>query len=349
MKRILFIIVVLTLCISVVACGSNETAEPTPAATPVPTPTATPVPTPTATPVPTPTPGPVSYTTGLPFDGEYKPVIVSIENSSAGRPQIGLQAADVVYEMAIAGSTTRFVCVFSDNIPEEVKPVRSARVSFLYIVKEWNAAYMHFGGSCSDNKKGSEPYNVYSHELYDDIKVNIDLIEGKYNDFYYRSKDKKAPHNAVGNLKMVQARYDYQPEPLGWLFDSNATYTGQDGKQISLKMCSNKNDFVTYTYDAANDVYLRFMSGKKFISAETNAQVSVKNIIVQYSTYEVMSGITLWEMTGSGNADIYIGGVLVKGTWEKDSAADPTIFRDASGKQIVLRPGNTWIHFCPEV
>ena len=120
MKRILMVAFALIVAVMMMACGAETPdVQPTPTPTSTPAPTPTPTPSPTPTPVPTPT-GPVSYTTGLPFDGAYKPVMVVIENSVPARPQTGLQTADVVYEVPVEGSITRFVCVFSDNVPEGV-------------------------------------------------------------------------------------------------------------------------------------------------------------------------------------------------------------------------------------
>ena len=344
MKRILFVIMAVVLCFGMVACGPKE-AEPTPT---VPLSTEAPTPSPTLEPTPSPTPDvPRSNSTGLAYDGEYKPVMVVIENSPTVRPQTGLQTADVVYEVPVESSITRFVCVFSDNVPEGVMPVRSGRVSFLYFQQEWDAIFMHFGGSGS-GISGAPSYTFYGNELHDDLKIDVDGLKGKWNDYYYRVDGIGAPHDVMGNPLLAQQLYDYSPEPLNWLFDSNATYSGSDVTQINLQMCSNDEDFVSYTYDAVQDVYLRFMNGKEFASKETDKQVAVKNVIVQYSTYESIDKYKVWQLIGGGNADIYVGGKLIKGSWKKDSATAPTVFYDADGSQIVLHPGNTWIHISTE-
>lgn len=167
MKRIFLGILILLLCFAITACKPTAEPEPTPTATPAATPTATLAPSPSPTAVPTPSPTPFvnrSNTTGLAYDGEYKPVMVVIENSPQARPQTGLQSADVVYEVPVEGSITRFVCVFSDTVPEGVMPVRSGRVSFLYIQQEWNAVFMHFGGSGS-GMSGAPDYTFYGLSL----------------------------------------------------------------------------------------------------------------------------------------------------------------------------------------
>jgi hypothetical protein len=349
MKRFFLILAVVLAAMAVMAACAAQPPEPTETPTEAPTSEPTPAPTPEPTEAPTPTPEPrlVSFTTGLPFEGEYKPVMVIIENSAAARPQTGLQTADVVYEVPVEGTTTRFVCVFADQIPEGVMPVRSARVPFLYIQHEWDAVFMHYGGSGSSGGSGAS--SVYKHELHNGIKVDIDGIKGTWSEFYRRVSGKSSPHNVMGDVQRAQSLYDYTPEPLPWLFDSSSVYAGETADKIALPMSSGKNDFVTYAYESGRDVYLRSMSGKAFKSAETGEQVSVRNVIVQYSTYTTAEGVKLWKMVGGGRADFYIGGQLVKGSWERASADEPTMFYDDKGGQIVLRPGNTWIHIHPEM
>jgi len=303
-------------------------------------PTQAPTPEPTATPVLN-----LSYTTGLPFDGEYKPVMAVIENAPAARPQTGLQTADVVYEVPVEGSITRFVCVFSDNVPDKILPVRSGRVPFLFIQHEWDAVFMHYGGAGTTGNH--TPVSFYGHPLHDEIKIDVDGLKGKWSGYYKRVSGIGAPHNVQGDPKKAQQLYNYSPAPLGWLFSGGSAYPGDTVSEINLKMCSNDPNFISYTYDPVNDVYMRFMNGKAFMSAETGKQLTVKNIIVQYSTYLAMSGYKVWNMVGSGSADIYIGGKLIKGSWERSSADGRTIYKDDKGSQIVLRPGNTWIHISP--
>lgn len=350
MKKISLIIYVIFIALILISCaGPEQEPEPTQVAVATPSPSPSPSPTPSASPIPTTTEPivPKSYTTGLPFDGEYKPVLVSIENSPAARPQLGLQTADVVYEIPVEGSITRFLCLFSDNVPEEVLPVRSARVPFLYVIKEWDCMFLHYGGSGSSNKNGSEPYNFYGHKLYDDIIFDVDGHSGDWNDYYKRVDYANAPHNVMGNPALAQQLYDYDPKPLTWKFSDEATYTGEITAEINLSMCSGVSNYITYKYDEQSQLYMRSMQGKPFVSKETNSQLSVKNIVVQYCNHKVDSKIRLWELTGEGKADFYIGGIHIEGSWKRESAEDQTQYFDSDGNQIILMPGNTWIHIHP--
>jgi len=289
----------------------------------------------------------MSSTTGLPFEGEYKPVMCVIENSPQARPQTGLQTADVVYEFPVEGGINRFVTVFSDKVPEGVMPVRSGRAPFLYVQAEWDALFMHFGGSGAGGSNAPE-YTFYGNSLHSNIKIDLDGLVGSKNGIFKRVNTAPAPHNVMGNLALAQKEYNYSPAPLKWKFDTTVYYPGDSVNAIELPFTTNTKNFVSYVYDFDKGVYLRSMSGVPFMAAETKKQLQVKNVIVQYSTYTTQANIYKdWKMVGEGKADFYIGGMYVQGSWSKASPTEPTVYLDAEGKPIVLKPGNTWIHIHP--
>lgn len=289
-----------------------------------------------------------SPTTGLPSELTYQPVMVVIENSPDARPQQGLQIADVVYEVPVEGDITRFVSVYQDNVPTEVMPVRSGREPFLYIQGEWDAIFMHYGGSGS-GYEDADDYTFYGNSLYNQIKIDLDGISNNPGGIYQRVSTIPAPHNVRANPQAAQKLYDYQPIPLGWKFDPTIYYPGSSTvTTINLPYTGINEDFVTYQYDINEGVYLRSMNGETFLDAETKTQIKIKNLIVQHTNYSIKGGTYKdWEMIGNGTADFYIGGMHVTGSWSKESATTPTIYKDAQGNQIVLKPGNTWIHIHP--
>lgn len=347
MKRSLLIVSVLLAAAFLISCAP-EVKPPEASSNPTPAPTLAPTPVPTIEITAAPTPAPLtSFTTGLPFEGEYKPVMVVIENSRAARPQLGLQTADVVYEVPVEGSITRFVCVFSDNVAEKVQPVRSARIPFIYLQGEWEGILMHFGAAGRKKSQWNREYSVYGHKLYKKSGMVMDGLSGTWKNYFYRTKTAKAPHNVIGKPLNAVQLYNYEPTPPGWLFDKSHTYEAENADTVNLPMCTKNKNFVSYSYDQDKSVYLRFMNKKAFISAETGKQVNVKNIIVQHSTYKSSSGRKLWNLVGGGKAEFYINGKKIDGSWERESDNKKTVFLDSGGKQIILSPGNTWVHICP--
>ena len=50
---------------------------------------------------------------------------------------------------------------------------------------------------------------------------------------------------------------------------------------------------------------------------------------------------------GAGDAYIFQNGAMIQGTWEKSSKDAQIIFRDATGEEVRLVPGQTWISAIP--
>ncbi len=119
-------------------------------------------------------------------------ISVKIENSPQARPQTNLQLADVVYESVTEGGITRFNALFHSQEPDKVGPVRSARLSDLYIVPQYHALFVFSGASSSVN-----------------ARVRATTIENLSQDAgisypYFRSRDRKAPHNLYVVLAKVR-------------------------------------------------------------------------------------------------------------------------------------------------
>jgi hypothetical protein len=346
-NKLLCGLLVLVMTTALCACGApGDAATPTltiAVSTPEP-PTSTLQLAPQPTPEPTPesTPAVRSYTTGIPVAalGEYKPIGVMIENAPAARPQYGLQAADIVYEAPVEGCT-RFFCIYNDTLPEKVGPVRSARIYYLQIQQEWDCAYVHFGGPSSGKA------NVYKSSS-DSIKTRIDFIKGKYNDYYWRDKNVSAPHNAFTDVQKCQTLVKEESKVRSFLYADTPQYTGTSVAEVVLPFYAGE---VTYKYSAEKDVLERYMGGKPFTDATTDETVAVKNLIVQYCKFYhggEDKGRWLAELVGTGKAEFFIGGKHIDGTWSRDSYEAPTVYKDGSGNEIVLQPGNTWIAMHPQ-
>ena len=80
----------------------------------------------------------ISALTGLPADEEIRarPVVaVKIDNADGkSTPQIGINEADVVYEIQVEGQVTRFLALYQSTDAAPIGPVRSARSSELSLI-----------------------------------------------------------------------------------------------------------------------------------------------------------------------------------------------------------------------
>ena len=338
MKKLIFA-ALLSICVLLSACSAQTTATTT---TTSPTTNAVASATPQET-----TSTSISVTTGKATTKKYAPVAIMVENEKSARPQTGLQAADIVYEGHMEGKITRFFCVFNDNMPTVVGPVRSARTYWVKLQQEYGCIFVHFGGP-----EGNTSANVYALIKKVSIPKRVDGLTAvgtslNGEKIMWRDSSREAPHNAYANLAVIQTYYNNnEPTERGFLFNQNQQYTGTAATTVTLNFQSDSK--VIYKYDAEKQVYLRYQGNTPFTDKATGKQIEVTNVIVQIVNEKLVDtehlDITL---EGSGKAIFFLGGKRIEGTWQKSTMQSRTIFKDSNGNEIVLHPGNTWVHLMP--
>lgn len=282
----------------------------------------------------------------------YKAVAVSINNSSVARPHYGLSAADVVYEVIKEEYLeTRFFAFFEGDFPEKVGPIRSIRVPFVRILNEWHTALVHYGGAGSVGQDGTaNPDSVNALQMLLDIYVpyRFDAVAGIHDDYFFRTTDKPAPHNAF--IALEEASQDF---PDVWVkdhfsFDEEYYSTSSDtANSVVIDYPTSSANEVSYEYNSATGQYDRFINGKEHWDALYDKQISATNIIVQYAEHTEVKVYVLVEFLYSGQADYFIDGKHMSGYWVKDWEDDQTHWLLDDGTELVIQPGSTWIQIVP--
>ena len=286
-----------------------------------------------------------SYLTGEMVDvakANRRPVAVMMSNDKASLPQYGINRADVVYEAPVEGDMNRYMAIFEDyDDIERIGSVRSCRTYYTYFAREYDAIYAHYGQSTF-----AVPYlkNV----------DNINGVDGTGGNAFYRTKDKKAPHNAYTS----GAKLNKTIGQLGYRTSYSDTYTGhfQFSKNTYVPAESDAKDaykfYPSYTmnnpwfeYNAETKEYSRFQFNAPHIDQNTGNQLTCENIILQYSNY------VPYDPNGYLNVDTQSGGegkYITRGKaidihWTKDSQWGITHYYDSNNQEIQLNPGKTWV------
>jgi hypothetical protein len=86
-----------------------------------------------------------------------RPLGIAIENHIHARPQSGISSADVVYEAVTEGGVSRTLSIFYCQDAPYVGPVRSARVHFINLLRQWgdHPLFAHVGGANCHLETGS--------------------------------------------------------------------------------------------------------------------------------------------------------------------------------------------------
>lgn len=284
-----------------------------------------------------------SYLTGEMTDAakaDRRPVAVMMSNDKAALPQYGINDADVVYEAPVEGGMNRFMGIFENyDELERIGSVRSCRTYYTYFAREFNAIYAHFGQSTF-----AMPYlkNV----------DNINGLEGIGGTAYFRSKDRKSPHNAYTGFSYLQSTI----EKLGYSQEYDKNYKGhykfsKNGVQIELKDGEDAYKVVPgytinnpwFVYNDEDGLYYRYQYGSEHKGDK--GQISVKNIIFQYcqSGYYATTEYLNLNVHTSEKGYYITNGKVIPVQWKKEGEFGPTRYYNSDGEEITLNQGKTWV------
>lgn len=279
----------------------------------------------------------------------YWPYAVIIENLLSVRPQSGLSQASVVYETLVEGGATRFMAVFDPSeITTEIGPVRSARPYYLEWSSEYDALYVHCGGSPTALKIIRE-----NSDIKDLNQISRDAS------YFWRDRSKSAPHNLFTSSQNMnfalrdKGLRDQSTDFQQWKFkdEANLDNRGDNGKSVIFNFSYGLTYKVRYEYNKEKNVYLRFNADQPHLDKNTNKQIEVKNVIVQLVDEPVLSGgqgrLDI-NVGGEGKAWIFRDGQVIEGIWKKASRKGRTLFYDQAGQEIEFNRGNTWVHVVPK-
>ncbi|MFB9313387.1 DUF3048 domain-containing protein [Nocardioides plantarum] len=263
------------------------------------------------------------------------PVLVAkVDNTSQSAPQLGLSAADLVVEEMVEGGVTRLAAFYYSTIPDDVGPLRSMRASDIGIVTPVGATMVTSGAA-----------TVTIARLRDaDVPFYEEGAAG-----FARDRSRPAPYNLFADLDTVADEARSTPaRPPDYL-----PFSGSDtlrGGQAATSVQARFSTSHTTTWSYADGGYRNddglAADGDEF-PADT---VLVLRVEVGDAGYRDPAGNPVPETTlvGDGEALLFHGGRVVRGTWTKKALDAPLRLRTKAGALGVPR-GHTWIELVPAV
>lgn len=264
---------------------------------------------------------------------------IMIENSPDARPQSGLKQAQVVYEAIAEGGITRFLCLYQQNKPSLIGPVRSLRMYYLDWAAPYQPSIVHVGGS------------LYSlQEVRNGQYRNVDIEY--HNGASWRATDRYAPHNVYTNFE----RLDALNAKLGYTSSDFTSFARTDGKAAAEQTAKSIDVKISsalfnshYDYDAASNTYARSQAGAPHIDREEGQITPSVIVTLRVNMSTVMEDGYREDITttGSGTAEVFQNGTVQQVTWSKADRMSPLKLTDANGKELSLVRGQTWIAAVP--
>lgn len=269
---------------------------------------------------------------------DRRAVAVKIENTSASRPQTGINSADVLYESVTEGGITRFNAIYHSDLEGVVGNIRSARLSEAKLVPQYDALLVFSGSS---GPVLGKLRNAGVDMLSEDSGVTS---------FFFRSNQRRSPHNLYAELEQVYPEAEGRGmaivgAPRPFQFSKSTPDTSLTATVVEVPF-SDQNR-ATWTYDPESETYLRETNGSTHRDAETGEQASADNVVLMWAKYTAASrdsaGSTTYdiELVGEGRATVFRDGKRIDATWIAD-ANNPPRFVDANGAAVRLGVGRTW-------
>lgn len=275
-----------------------------------------------------------------PFTGaataRRRPVLaVKIENTSAGKPQMGVKSADIVYVEQVEGGLTRLMAIFSSRLPAKVGPVRSARISDLHILPMFGKPALSYSGV----QTKMIPF-VQKASLFD---VSDSAAPGAYQ----REPGRVAPYNLVASPRKLLAKAPEASEAkdIGFVF-GDAPEGGTERRTFSVRYPAAR---FTFGWSARQNRWLIWQDGKRNMAAE-GGQLGAPTIVVQYvkttrSQFHDVNGsyTPLVQTVGKGRAVVLRDGKAYQARWSRESEEEGTTFTTPDGEPMPFAKGQVWV------
>ena len=272
-----------------------------------------------------------------------RPIAVMIDNNVGNNAHVGLQDAYLTYEIIVEGGLTRIMAVYKDVNTSVIGPVRSSRHYFLDYALESDAIYAHYG------------WSTYAEN---DIRsLGVNNINGLYDNGYYRNHNIAAPHNvftSIEDLYAVAASKGYSTTSVNYSLlnytpdDVNFNVTSDLLTANNVSMNYSYSQGRSYTYDATNRYYLRYMNNSPHTDRDSGIQYHYKNIIIMKVNNSTLDSYGRQDLdtVGTGEGYYITNGYAVPITWSKSSRSSKTHYY-YGGNELVVSDGNTMIQVVP--
>ncbi|PIC66357.1 hypothetical protein CSV71_10990 [Sporosarcina sp. P21c] len=275
---------------------------------------------------------------------DQRPILATISNIPAARPQSGLSDADQIYEFLAEGQITRYAALFQSKVPDQLGPIRSARDYFVQLAAGMDAFYVAHGYS-PDAKK------LLDGRVVDHINgINYDGT------LFERSADRRAPHNSYISKEHIEEAFSVtnasekitaRPS-FSFLNPDESDKIGDMASAVQVSYSSDPNFISTYQYNQQANRYYRSVNGIETVDKLNERRIELANIIVMEMDHQTVDqqGRLAIDLESGGPAMLFHEGIAKSIEWQnKDGFLTPM----DQDMPVKLTAGKTWIHIVPSL
>ena len=265
---------------------------------------------------------------------------VKIDDTSMARPQIGVDEADLVYIEQVEGGLTRLAAIFSSMIPQNVGPVRSARISDIDILSQYGKVVFGYSGAQRAMLAVIANSNLWDYGAQRQSPI-----------IYTRDETRPAPYNMVMRTAPLfeKVKSDQREvavsKSIGWNF-GEAPIGGVAIDSVLVQWPASKYEA---TWSKSEKRWLLSNGGTPNLAASGKqlgaTTFVIQNVQMSNSIYRTKDGgyTPLSETVGVGSGYILRDGRSFKANWSRPTADAGTTWTLADGSEIKFAPGSIWV------
>ncbi len=287
-----------------------------------------------------------------------RPIAVMMPTDKVAQPSYGISSADVLYEIMEEGEISRQMAVISNWTGlAKIGNVRSCRAYYLPEATEWDPILVHFGGVfyMKDRITAPDINNISGTNQYG--------VGGGApgSSAFFRTSDKKAPHNAYTSasgvinacaelgysLNIRQELYNVKhftfADGVNTLEQYGAAAPAANVIDLSQVFPYTKSAF---TYNPVDGIYYKTIHGKAQTDGLNGEQLKFANVIVQNTKWcrlDDKGYLYFQNIDNTEDGYYFTKGKCIHITWQKTGDYTPTVYYDDLGNEIQLNEGKTYI------
>jgi hypothetical protein len=267
-------------------------------------------------------------------------LVVKVDDTAQAHPQIGLDKADLVYIEEVEGGLTRLAAVFSSEIPTQVGPVRSARISDIDLLSQYGHVAFAYSGAQTKMLPVIAAANLENFGAQRESPT-----------IYTRDESRFAPVNLILRADLLVSKIKDQAvsiassKNMGWTFGP-APRGGQAILSVKLTWPAN-----TYgaSWSPTESRWLLVHSNSPDLAAD-GSQLGPTTLVIQTVSitpsrfHDKFGGVTPFSATiGAGTGYILRNGFAFAAKWSRPDATSGTTWTLPDGTPIPFAGGQIWV------
>lgn len=267
-------------------------------------------------------------------------LVVKVDDTPQAHPQIGLDKADLVYIEEVEGGLTRLAAVFSSEIPTQIGPVRSARISDIDLLSQYGHVAFAYSGAQTKMLPVIAAANL----------ENLGA-QRESSTIYTRDTTRFAPVNLILRADLLMSKLTDQntaiatSKNMGWTFGA-APVGGESILSVKLKWPANTYGAV---WSPTESRWLLIHANSPDLASD-GSQLGPTTLVIQMVSitpsqyHDKFGGVTPFSATiGTGTGYVLRNGLSFAAKWSRPDAASGTTWTTLDGTPIPFAGGQVWV------